>query len=73
MPEVSGQSMGPTVTSTSTAKEPSTPVPAAEEDERQAMSNPAFTFDHVHVISKNPKASADWYVEMFGARIAAAG
>ena len=46
-------------------------MPAAEEDERQAMSNPAFTFDHVHVISKNPKASADWYVEMFGARIAA--
>lgn len=35
------------------------------------MSNPAFKFDHVHIISKNPKASADWYVEMFGARIAA--
>src|SRR5256885_15731926 len=35
------------------------------------MSNPAFRFDHVHIISKNPKASADWYVEMFGATIAA--
>ena len=35
------------------------------------MSNPAFTFDHVHIISENPKASADWYVEMFGATIAA--
>src|SRR4051794_41235095 len=34
------------------------------------MSNPAFEFDHVHIISKNPKASAEWYVEMFGARIA---
>jgi len=35
------------------------------------MSNPAFEFDHVHIISKNPKASAEWYVEMFGATIAA--
>ncbi len=35
------------------------------------MSNPAFKFDHVHIISKDPRASADWYVEMFGATIAA--
>src|SRR4051794_621521 len=35
------------------------------------MSNPAFKFDHVHIISENPRASADWYVEMFGATIAA--
>jgi catechol 2,3-dioxygenase-like lactoylglutathione lyase family enzyme len=35
------------------------------------MSNPAFRFDHVHIISENPRASADWYVEMFGATIAA--
>ena len=35
------------------------------------MSNPAFKFDHVHIISENPKASADWYVEMFGAMIVA--
>jgi catechol 2,3-dioxygenase-like lactoylglutathione lyase family enzyme len=35
------------------------------------MSNPAFKFDHVHIISQNPRASAEWYVEMFGARIAA--
>lgn len=35
------------------------------------MSNPAFQFDHVHIISKNPRASAEWYVEMFGAKIAA--
>jgi catechol 2,3-dioxygenase-like lactoylglutathione lyase family enzyme len=35
------------------------------------MSNPAFKFDHVHIISQNPKASADWYVEMFGATITA--
>ena len=34
------------------------------------MSNPAFKFDHVHIISADPKASADWYVEMFGATIA---
>ena len=35
------------------------------------MSNPAFKFDHVHIISDDPKASAAWYVEMFGATIAA--
>lgn len=34
------------------------------------MSNPAFTFDHVHIISENPRQSAEWYVEMFGATIA---
>src|SRR4051794_6967479 len=34
------------------------------------MSNPAFKFDHVHIISEDPKASAAWYVEMFGAKIA---
>jgi hypothetical protein len=37
----------------------------------QVMSNPAFKFDHVHIISKDPEASAKWYVEMFGATIAA--
>ncbi len=34
------------------------------------MSNPAFKFDHVHIISRDPHASARWYVEMFGATIA---
>jgi catechol 2,3-dioxygenase-like lactoylglutathione lyase family enzyme len=34
------------------------------------MSDPAFKFDHVHIISENPHASARWYVEMFGATIA---
>jgi catechol 2,3-dioxygenase-like lactoylglutathione lyase family enzyme len=34
------------------------------------MSNPAFKFDHVHIISQDPHASAKWYVEMFGATIA---
>jgi len=34
------------------------------------MSNPAFSFDHVHIISENPHAAAEWYVEMFGATIA---
>jgi catechol 2,3-dioxygenase-like lactoylglutathione lyase family enzyme len=35
------------------------------------MSNPASTFDHIHIISEDPHASAAWYVEMFGATIAA--
>jgi catechol 2,3-dioxygenase-like lactoylglutathione lyase family enzyme len=38
---------------------------------KKKMSNPAFAFDHVHIVSENPKASADWYVEMFGATISA--
>src|SRR5271169_6919089 len=40
-------------------------------DETKTMSNPAFKFDHVHIISRDPEASANWYVEMFGATIAA--
>jgi catechol 2,3-dioxygenase-like lactoylglutathione lyase family enzyme len=40
-------------------------------EESEAMSNPAFKFDHVHIISENPHGSAEWYVEMFGATIAA--
>jgi len=35
------------------------------------MSNPAFTFDHVHIISEDPHKSAAWYVEMLGATIRA--
>jgi lactoylglutathione lyase len=35
------------------------------------MSNPAFEFDHVHIISRNPRESAEWYVEMLGATIVA--
>jgi hypothetical protein len=36
-----------------------------------AMSNPAFTFDHIHIISQTPHESANWYVEMLGAEIIA--
>lgn len=35
------------------------------------MSHPAFAFDHLHIISQNPKASANWYVQVFGADIVA--
>jgi len=35
------------------------------------IGNPAFKFDHVPIISKDPKASANWYVEMFGTTITA--
>src|SRR5215475_4041041 len=36
-----------------------------------AMSNPAFEFDHIHIISQSPHDSANWYVQMFGAEIVA--
>src|SRR5205809_1045808 len=36
-----------------------------------AMSNPAFEFDHIHIMSQSPKDSANWYVQMFGADIVA--
>jgi lactoylglutathione lyase len=35
------------------------------------MSNPVCEFDHIHLISQNPKDSANWYVQMFGAEIVA--
>lgn len=35
------------------------------------MSNPAFEFDHIHIISQHPHDSANWYVDMFGADIVA--
>ena len=31
--------------------------------------NEALAFDHIHLISRDPKASADWYREMFGGEI----
>ena len=35
------------------------------------MSNPAFKFDHVHITAKNPRETAEWYVDMFGAEVMA--
>lgn len=34
-------------------------------------SNPNFVIDHVHIIAKDPRASAQWYVEKLGAEITA--
>lgn len=33
------------------------------------MPNPAFIFDHVHIIARDPHATAKWYADMFGATI----
>jgi catechol 2,3-dioxygenase-like lactoylglutathione lyase family enzyme len=30
-----------------------------------------LAFDHIHLISRDPKAAADWYRQMFGGEIAA--
>lgn len=35
------------------------------------MSNPAFAFDHIHLMSQNPQEAANWYVEVLGADIVA--
>ncbi|MBL4720239.1 MAG: VOC family protein, partial [Alphaproteobacteria bacterium] len=35
------------------------------------MSNPAFEFDHIHILSQTPKESAQWYVDILGADITA--
>jgi catechol 2,3-dioxygenase-like lactoylglutathione lyase family enzyme len=32
--------------------------------------NKAIEFDHIHLISQDPKAASDWYREMFGGEIA---
>jgi catechol 2,3-dioxygenase-like lactoylglutathione lyase family enzyme len=37
------------------------------------MPNPNITFDHVHLLSKNPQATANWYVDKFGADIVRSG
>jgi catechol 2,3-dioxygenase-like lactoylglutathione lyase family enzyme len=31
----------------------------------------AMAFDHIHLISRDPKAAADWYREMFGGEVTA--
>ena len=33
------------------------------------MSNPNMVFDHVHLVSKDPKSSAAWYEEKLGGRV----
>ena len=33
------------------------------------MPNPNITFDHVHMISKDPKTAAQWYVDKLGGDI----
>lgn len=35
------------------------------------MSNPALTFDHIHLISPDPKATVRWYVDVLGATVTA--
>jgi len=35
------------------------------------MSNPAFEFDHIHIMSQSPHEAANWYVQVFGAEIVA--
>lgn len=37
------------------------------------MPNPNITFDHVHLISKNPQAAAQWYVDKLGGDIVRTG
>ncbi len=34
--------------------------------------NPALTFDHIHLISRDPQAAVNWYQEMFGGEVTAA-
>ncbi len=34
------------------------------------MPDTGLTFDHVHLVAKNPQATADWYVDKLGGKIA---
>ena len=34
--------------------------------------NPAITFDHIHIISRDPQAAVNWYQEIFGGEVTAA-
>ena len=33
------------------------------------MPDASLTFDHVHLVSKNPQAAADWYVDKLGGKV----
>jgi catechol 2,3-dioxygenase-like lactoylglutathione lyase family enzyme len=33
------------------------------------MANASLTFDHVHLVSKNPQTAANWYVDKLGGKI----
>ena len=37
------------------------------------MPNPNFTFDHMHLISKNPAAAVQWYVDKLAGEIVRCG
>jgi len=34
---------------------------------------PALSFDHVHLIARDPHATANWYVDMLGGRVTQSG
>jgi len=40
-------------------------------EETAPLSETKFSFDHVHLLSKDPQATARWYVEMLGAELVA--
>ena len=33
------------------------------------MSDASLAFDHVHLVAKNPRATADWYVDKLGGKV----
>ena len=33
------------------------------------MANASLSFDHVHLVAQDPKATANWYVEKLGGEI----
>ena len=41
--------------------------------ERTLMPNVSITFDHVHLVSHDPHATAGWYVDKLGGKIARSG
>lgn len=41
--------------------------------ERTLMPNVSITFDHVHLVSQDPHATAAWYVDKLGGAIARSG
>jgi len=33
------------------------------------MANASLSFDHVHLVAKDPKSTADWYVDKLGGKV----
>jgi catechol 2,3-dioxygenase-like lactoylglutathione lyase family enzyme len=49
--------------------QPSKRYTRAEHFQENAMANASLTFDHVHLVARDPSSTAEWYVDKLGGKI----